>query len=170
MKSITRFNAVFLFLVVFMFNSCSNEPIDPTLDPTAGNSNYYVKFKMDGVQKTYTNTEATFMNVGPMGTLSIVGIEGLNSMNLHVMDQAVTVIGEGTYPLQWTNVGCDFIEGSANYASDYQDFTTSAGNIVITEKNTSNKTVKGTFNFVGKNENMTQTRNFTEGDFFVRYE
>ena len=98
MKSIIRFSSYFLVLIVFMLNSCSNEPIDPTLDPTANNSSYYVKFKMDGVQKTYTNTDATFMNVGPMGTLSIVGIEGLNSMNLHVMDQSVTVIGEGTYP------------------------------------------------------------------------
>ena len=170
MKSIKRISFLVVIAITFILNSCSNEPIDPTIDPTANNSSYYVKFKMDGVQKTYTSTQASFLNVGPMGTLSIVGIEGLNSMNLHVMDQTVTVVGEGTYPLEWTNVGCDFIEGSANYASDYQDFTTSAGNIVIDEKNTSNRTVKGTFSFVGKNDNMTLTRNFTEGEFFVRYE
>jgi Family of unknown function (DUF6252) len=170
MKLIKSISFLVLITIPFILNSCSNEPIDPTLDLTAGNSSYYVKFKMDGVQKTYTTTQASFMNVGPMGTASIVGIEGLNSMNLHVMDQSVTVIGEGTYPLQWTNVGCEFTEGTANYSSDYQDFTTSSGNIVIVEKNTTNKTVKGTFNFVGKNTNMTQTRNFTEGEFFVRYE
>ncbi len=172
MKPIKRISFLFLIAISFILNSCSNEPIDPAIDPTDNNggSRYYVKFKMDGVQKTYTVTQAMFTGLGPYGTMSIIGSEGLSSISLHIIDEANTVVGTGTFPLEWTNVGCDYTEGSSIFASDYDDFTTSAGNIVISEKNTTNKTVKGTFNFVGKNTDMTQTRNFTEGDFFVRYE
>lgn len=172
MKSLKPITFLFFIAITVLLNSCSNEPIDPAIDPTDNNggSTYYVKFKMDGVQKTYTITQVMFVGLGPNGTMTIIGSEGLNSISLHIIDEANTVVGTGTFPLEWTNVGCDYTEGSSIFASDYDDFTTSAGNIVITEKNTTNKTVKGTFNFIGKNSGMTQTRNFTEGDFFVRYE
>jgi hypothetical protein len=54
-------------------------------------------------------------------------------------------------------------------SSDYFDSTASLGKITITEFNETNKTIKGTFNFVGKNEENTISKAFSNGEFFIKY-
>ena len=179
MKNIKFLVGIFLILTAFTFTSCTTEPIDSAIDldtfnpPTGGggsSTGFYIKVTQDGVAKQWTTTQASYFSLSA-GTKSLIiqGANGTTSMSLHITNDTGNTIPVATYPLEWVSVGCGYTEGANIFSSDYSDFNTSAGNIVITEFDTTNKIVKGTFNFTGKDDAMTSTKVFTNGEFSVKY-
>ncbi len=132
---------------------------------STGGSEFYLKMKIDGVLKVFSYpTDVTGASYSDFA-LMILSTDGINSFALNI----TTPDGVGNYPLSFAEVTCSYIQGNNGFNSDYDDLTTSPGNIVITELNQSPNTIKGTFNFIGKNDGMTQTRIITEGEFYLPY-
>lgn len=155
-----------ILITTFTLNSCENEPVDTGMLPENGggtNSGYYLKVTKDGVVKQWSTVQA--INTTALNSFIISAADPSSSMNLILFN----VSNSGIYNLNWAEVSCVYTEGAAIFSSDYSDFNTSAGNITITELNKTNKTIKGTFNFIGKNDAMTATKVFTKGEFFIKY-
>lgn len=164
-----KFITVFFFASL-LFTSCENEPVDSSLLPENGGgtgggttTGYYLKVTKDGVVKQWTTIQA--VNTTVLNSLIITGADPSSSMSLVLFD----VSTKGVYNLSWAEKSCIYTEGINIFSSDYSDFSTSAGNITITELNKTNKTIKGTFNFIGKNQSMTTTKVFSKGEFFTTY-
>ncbi len=190
MKTIKNLLSIFVIIVSMTFISCTNEPIDSTLlgvptNPGSGNSSgggggntggggnsptYYVRAKIDGVQKQWVSYVANIININNEESLAITAIDlsDNSTMILTIFDD--NTLTTGTYPLDFVDVSCVYSLGNTDFSSNYSNGTTSPGNIVVTERNTAYKILKGTFNFVGKNNGMTQTKTFTEGEFNVVYQ
>lgn len=139
---------------------------DNNTPPPTGN--YFIKALKDGSAKEWNTIQAQYVLLGSERSLLIIGSDGATSMNLHISSDTAD-IPVGTYPLEWVSVGCGYTEGMSIFSSDYSDFTTSPGSITITEFNATNQTIKGTFNFTGKNDAMTVSKVFSNGEFFVHY-
>jgi hypothetical protein len=163
-----KFITVFFFASVLL-TSCENEPVDTSLLPDNGGTTggtttgYYIKVTKDGVAKQWS-TVLALKAIG-LDSFLLSAADTSTSMNIVLYD----VSKIGVYNLFWAEKSCFYTEGTNIFSSDYSDFTTSAGNITLTELNKTNKTIKGTFNFIGKNEAMTATKVFTKGEFFVKY-
>jgi hypothetical protein len=180
MKTIKNLLSVFLILTSFSFISCAIEPIDESLstDTNSGNGNssggnsptYYVKAKIDGVQKQWVSYIANIININNEESLVITALDlsDNSTMILTIFDD--NVLTTGAYPLDLVDVSCNYSLGNSDFSSNYSNGTASPGNIVVIERNTANKILKGTFNFVGKNNGMTQTKTFTAGEFNVVYQ
>lgn len=187
MKTLKNLVSIFVLFTSLSFVSCENEPIDPSLvaatnnpsNPSNGGgngsgggntSNYYIKTKIDGVQKEWTGLNAGGVLINN-GMLSILGMNGNNAeLTLLINNSTNGAITTGNYPYQWALTNAIYINNGLELTTGYSDFTVSPGGITITEINTTNKTVKGTFTFVGKNDGLTISKNFTDGNFFVRYQ
>lgn len=166
MRNFRFFIPVLILITTFTLNSCENEPVDGSLLPDNGGgttAGYYVKVTKDGAVKQWTTVQA--INVTAINSFAITAADPSSSMSLVLFD--VTKIG--VYPLDWAVISCTYTEGTNFFSSNYSDFSTSAGNITITELNKTNKTIKGTFNFIGKNDALTATKIFTKGEFFTTY-
>ncbi len=164
-----KFIAVFFFASVLL-TSCENEPVDSSLLPDNGGgtgggttTGYYLKVTKDGVVKQWSTIQA--VNTTILNSFIISAADSSTSMSLILFD----VSKVGVYNLSWAEKSCVYTEGTDIFSSDYSDFNTSAGNITITELNKTNKTIKGTFNFIGKNQAMTATKVFTKGEFYTKY-
>lgn len=164
-----KFITVFFFASL-LFTSCENEPVDRSLLPDNGGgagggttTGYYLKVTKDGVVKQWSTIQA--VNTTVLNSFIITGADTSTSMSLVLFDVSTT----GVYNLSFVEKSCVYTEGTNIFSSDYSDFNTSAGNITITELNKTNKTIKGTFNFIGKNQAMTATKVFTKGEFFTTY-
>lgn len=177
MKNFKKLLTAFSFLAVLFFVSCEVEPVDQSLINNANSINnggivntsqYYVKAKVNGVQKVWSNNngqvQVQFVNNMLLILGSTLSAEGIN-IGINNGDP----ISVGTYVLDWAQHTCNYSESLNFYSSDYDNFTTSPGEIKILEINTVNHTIKGTFNFVGKNTAMTVSKQVTEGEFFVNY-
>ena len=124
---------------------------------------YYVKVTKDGVVKQWSTVVAT--NSTALNSFSINAIDLSSSMRLDLLEFSEI----GIYNFSWVKVVCEYTEGIEDFSSTYSDLNISDGNITVTELDKTNKTIKGTFNFIGKNEEMTSTKVFTKGEFFVKY-
>jgi hypothetical protein len=185
------------FVFLFIFNSCNVEPVDPLLsiqlsNPSSGGgttgggttgggttgggttSTYYVRAQVDGVQKEWNMCSAQFdSNLN----LMISGADSASSTDYTAISLSIVrdistnapPIATGVYPLSFF-ANCGFLINSTNdsYSSTYDPFTFSPGNITITQIDFVNKTIKGTFSFIGKNPSLV-TKQFTNGEFFVNY-
>ncbi|KAB1158175.1 DUF6252 family protein [Flavobacterium luteum] len=181
MSKIKFLAVTFLLISSVLFTSCEDEPIDPAFNSVPVNNGgggnggsgngggevttYAIKVTKDGVSKQWNTTQAIYIK--SFGSLIIVGTDGSTTLNLSLVD----FTEPGVFPLEFASTNCIYTEGTATsvYSSDYSNFETSEGNITVTELNQTNKTVKGTFNFTGKNEGMTVSKVFTKGEFFVKY-
>jgi hypothetical protein len=191
MKTLKFLSVLFLLFSAILISSCENEPIDSALLDSIDNggggvdggggtdgggstgggtgggttsTTYNLKVTKDGVAKQWTTVEA--INSTVLNTFLIVASDGSSSMNLTLFGVSST----GAYPLSFATISCIYTEGFDKvYGSDYSDFSTSSGNITITELNKTNKTIKGIFSFNGKNTDLTETKIFTKGEFFVKY-
>ena len=177
MKTLHYFSVLLLFLALFSFSSCENEPLDSALLDSVNNgggtgggtgggggtTGYYLRVKKDGVLKQFTSTEV--LNSLELNTFLILGADGGSSLNLNLFN----VSTPGIYQLEYVDVSCTYTEGLTFYGSNYLDGTISPGNITILEINRTNKTIKGTFNFIGKNMTLTATKVFTNGEFYLKY-
>jgi len=160
-----KFITVF-FLASVLLTSCEIEPVDSSLLPENGGgttTGYYIKVTKDGVVKQWSTVQA--LNSTALNSFIISAADSSTSMSLTLFDVSKT----GIYNLSWAELSCIYTEGTAIYSSDYSDFNTSAGNITLTEINKTNNTIKGTFNFIGKNQALTSTKVFTKGEFFIKY-
>jgi hypothetical protein len=127
-------------------------------------TDYYLRMKSNGVAVSFLleNIEASYSDLSFM--ISALNVSG-NSFNL----QLFSPTGVGTYAFANPDIDavCTFSENATIFTSLYSDFTNSPGNIVITQLDLVNNMVKGTFNFVGKDDPMTQNRVISEGEFFL---
>lgn len=144
-------------------NSTWVGPVNMTAAGTTGG--YYLRMKVDGV----------LVNFMPETTITMYSSSLLSIGSIALSDQSISIqianpTGIGTYPYDFVDVGCEYGEGDFVFASSYEDQTQSPGSIVITSLNTANQTIKGTFTFVGKEQDMTQSRTITEGEFYLPYE
>ena len=173
MKTLHYLSALLLLLAVFTFSSCENEHIDSALLDSinngggtgggGGTTGYYFRVKKDGVLKQFSTTQV--INSLDLNSFVFLGAENTNSLSLTLFD----VSAPGIYQLDYVSVSCTYTEGFTFYNSNYLDGTISPGNITILEINKTNKTIKGTFNFIGKNEALTSSRVFTNGEFYLKY-
>lgn len=157
---------VLILITTFSLNSCEIEPVDTSLLPENGGGTtigYYIKVTKDGVEKQWTTVLA--VKATGLDSFLLSAADASTSMNLTLFNVSKIVV----YNLSWPEVSCNYTEGAAIFSSNYSDFNTSTGNITITELNKTNQTIKGTFNFIGKNEAMTATKVFTKGEFFINY-
>lgn len=178
MKTLKFLSVLLLLFSAILITSCENEPIDSALldaidnggggvdgggtsGGVGGATEYYIKVTKDGVVKKWTIVNALLSNE----SLIVTSNDGSTSMNLGIDN----FVGVATYNFDYISVACDYVDTSNTLSSDYSDFTVSLGKITITEFNETNKTVKGTFNFVGKNEENTISKAFTNGEFYVKY-
>ena len=171
MSKIKFLAVTFLLFSSVLFTSCEDEPIDPAftskgVDNGGGNggggvATYFIKVTQDGVSKQWNTTQAIYIK--SFDAMTITGSNGSASMTLFLASGIESKI----YLFDSENVGGGYTENSNIYSSDFDDDR--QGNITITELNKINKTIKGTFNFIGKNEDMSVSKVFTNGEFFVKY-
>ena len=143
----------------------------PYTSSTPPPSNYYVRATQDGVAKDWsTAITASYVLPAPNArSLDIIGLNGASSIGLHISNDTGAAITTGVYPFVFVSVGCNYSEGTTMFSTDYSNSTISSGNITITEFDTTSKTIKGTFNFTGKDNAMTSSKVFTNGEFYVHY-
>jgi hypothetical protein len=149
MKNIKFLTGIFFILAAFTFTSCDNEPIDPAIDLDdfggGGNNGGPIVFKADFSGSTWnaTTAQANISN----GLISIIGARGASGEAF-----AFQILGTatGTYPanenlLVYTPANSEY----SYWSLDVNNGQTNTGSITITEINTQNNTISGTFNFTG---------------------
>jgi hypothetical protein len=160
-----------VFCAVFTFISCDNEPIDSALNlddfdngGNGGNGNGPALFqaKFSDAVWTATNAEAVIS-----GNLIALGGERPNGEGFGFLIQGTAL---GTYPantnlLTYTPADSEYGYWSTNINDPAED----TGSITITNINTTNKTISGTFSYKGYWSDSTVTNIlpivFTEGKF-----
>ncbi|MBP6557460.1 MAG: hypothetical protein KA213_03785 [Flavobacterium sp.] len=149
MKNIKFLAGIFLFLTAFTFISCDNEPIDSAIDLDnfggGGGNNDPIVFKADFSGSTWNATTAQADITG--GIISIVGFRGANGEGFGFQILASTI---GTYQanqniLVYTPANSEY----GYWSIDPTNEITDTGSITISEIDTVNKTISGTFNFTG---------------------
>lgn len=152
--------------------SCSGSQnstwVGPVNMAAAGSTGgYYLRMKVNGSLVTYVlgNTTTAYNSTN---FLIFSDIDLNNDFRLEIFDP--TGIGTYAYANPALDVQCIYKENNTTFTSSYPDFTESTGSVIITEINTANQTIKGTFTFVGKNDDMTQSRTITQGEFYLPYE
>jgi len=152
---------VFTFLII----SCNIEPFDDDFQP-GGNNNW--QFKVDFDDKTFTAdfVSATVLN-------NVINISGLRGVNQEAIIITIFANKTGTYQIGVTENqlevnGASYSTNTKTGAGDVwigvTDFVTSQGEVEITEIDTNNKTISGTFFFTGHNQNLGP-KEFTNGVF-----
>ncbi|WP_396142579.1 hypothetical protein [Flavobacterium sp.] len=95
MKPIKRISFLFLIAISFVLNSCSNEPIDPAIDPSANNSSssgiYKWSFKLDGVLYEWSGNHITNPNSDGQSTYSgsAIALQQINSNRTPIITVAM---------------------------------------------------------------------------------
>lgn len=167
----TMYTILIALAFVFSVSSCSSDDDGGSGGDAASG---IVKAKVDGTTVTSTQqlTTATIINAG--GT-STVAIQGTNMDGKGFNFTINGFEGTGTYPIGGganVFVVANYIEGNATNPLDTQIWTapfdtTVAGEINISES--SETTIKGTFEFTGKNDDGS-FRDITEGSFNVDFQ
>ena len=146
MKRIKLVVGIFLLIGNFTLISCNNEPIDSAinLDDFGGGNNGASVFKADFTGTTWTATTAQALISGNL--ISISGVKA-NDEGFGFLVEGNTT---GTYPantnlLAYTPAGSDYGYWSTNFDNPQEN----TGSITVTNINTTNKTISGTFNFKG---------------------
>jgi len=166
MKGIKLVVGVFLFLSVFTFISCDNEPIDSAinLDDFGGGNNGPAVFKADFSGATWTATTSQALISGNMITISGLKPNG-EGFGFLVEGNATGTYPANTNILAYTPAGSEYGYWSTNFNNPEEN----TGSITITSINTSNSTISGTFNFKGYWSDTTNTSilpvQFTNGVF-----
>jgi len=149
MKKIKALLSVFAVIFAAVnFTSCDTEPVDPVLlenigqEPgTAGPA----VFKVDFSGETFVATSSAA--VGSNGSVAITGIKGTNGQAVSILIDGATV---GSYPA--AKVILDYSpSGDSEYSYTNVNLSTGqeSGTVSISSIDTVNKTISGTFSFVG---------------------
>ncbi len=167
MNKIKLLAGVFLILTSFSFISCENEPIDSAInldDFVGGGPGGPMVFKADFGGNTWNGTvaEAVFSS-----SFISIGATRADGSTFSILIGGLTT---GTYPansniIAYTPNGSDYAYWSVNQANESE----LTGSIVITNINTVNKTISGTFSYKGYWSDATNTSilpvDFTNGVF-----
>jgi len=166
MKRIKLLSVLFLALAATTFTSCGDtEPVDPVLtQPGDGETPAGpAVFKVDFSGQTYVATATTAV-IG-QGLISVQGVKGTNG-------QAVSIVVEGTTTGTYSGevAVMDYNPGNNSGYSYSNMFVTgtNAGSVTISSIDTVNKTISGTFNFIGEWTDMEANLPsvaFTNGSF-----
>jgi hypothetical protein len=159
-----------VFCSFFLFISCENEPIDSALNLDdfnnggGSNGNGPALFQARFSDAVWTATEAEAVISGNLITL---GGQRPNGEGFAFIIQGIAV---GTYPanvnlLTYTPANSEYGYWSTNFNNPAED----TGSITITNINTTNRTISGTFSYKGYWSDMTVTNIlpivFSEGRF-----
>ena len=92
MKSLKPIAFFFFITISFVLNSCSNEPIDPAIDPSANNGSssgiYKWSFKLDGVLYEWSGN----LQDGGTGGGNYTVINNKGMLNLSLLDNSSPVL------------------------------------------------------------------------------
>jgi hypothetical protein len=167
MKNLKYLAGIVLILTTFTFTSCDNEPIDPEIDlgnPTGGGNPANALFRADFSGNTWNAATAQAVISGNM--IQIGALKANGESFAFLIDGSTT----GTYPaneniLNFNPAGSEYGYWSMNMDNPAEN----TGSITITNINTANKTISGTFNFKGYWSDTTVTNIlptvFTNGVF-----
>lgn len=168
MKKFRLLSAFLVLLSAVSFTSCETEPVDPVLNGNnggvpGGGGSAPASFKVDFSGQTYVAT-STIATIGK-GLISIGGIKGNNGQMVSIVLDGTT---EGTY--DGTKALIDYNPGNSEYSylNLNPDTGEDTGSVVITKIDKVNKTVSGTFNFIGwwsNDELNLPSIAFTNGSF-----
>lgn len=160
MKNIKLTSFFVLLFSFFFFVSCENEPIDPALanqinNPSNGNGSgtgggsggSAAVFKADFNGQTWTanNTQAVMYS-------NSIQISGLKTSNGEAFGFSLNGISSGTYDSTSNVIAFDPGNSSSGYvywAVNPTNPSASSGTVIVTNVDTVNKTISGTFSFTG---------------------
>ncbi|RZJ66618.1 MAG: hypothetical protein EOO50_08820 [Flavobacterium sp.] len=160
---------LFAFFTVLNFTACDVEPLDPNIivpepeDPNNPNPNDPGSFKVDFDGNTYTAlTTQVFVSES---SILLTALRANGDSFGFIID--ATQIG--AYPANENLLAFNPSGSQYGYWSiNPEDDTANTGTITITEINTANHTISGTFNFTGYWSNTDETvapKQFTNGIF-----
>lgn len=167
MKKINLLSVLFIMLSAISFTSCDTEPIDPVLGENLGqqpNQPGNPVFKVDFGGQTYI-ANSTLATVGN-GLITIGGFKGTNGEMVSIIVQGTA---QGTYDA--SKIMLNYSPSAVSeYAYTNSNLSTGedSGTVVITEIDTQNKTISGTFSFTGwwsDSEQNLPSVAFTNGAF-----
>lgn len=143
--------------VVFTNGIFSNITYTGTIPEPTEPGDAFFKVKIDGTQYTADETLATVGN----GLITVTGLRGTSGEYVSIVIDGIT---EGTYTEEalfaYSPDGTDEIVYSNISLSGGED----TGTVTITDIDTANHTISGTFSFTGYLEGSAN-KNFTEGSF-----
>lgn len=135
---------IFLVFVSITFNSCKKE------DFLTGS----MSCKIDGVSWT----SLTQVTVLKSGVFNITG----TSMSGQVLN--ITINGQEIKTYEESNVGCASIY-KPDVTDENQNYIGKSGNVKLTEVDTKNETISGTFAFELTDVSLANTISITDGKF-----
>ena len=144
--------------------SCETEPVDPVLNNNNGNNQEQASFEVDFNGDTFvaTNSVAVMGN----GTMSIGGFKTSTGQEFGIVidGTAEGMYGEEALLMSYTpDAGSEYTYSNMNITEGL-----SSGEVVITEIDTENHTISGTFSFTGwwgDEEANVPSIEFTNGIF-----
>ena len=163
MKNIKFLSALFVLFSAITFTSCDTEPVDPVLNDNNNNNNGPAVFTVDFSGETFVaaGTQAVIAD----GMIVLSG----SKANGESVSLAIAGTAEGAYD------GEDaFMVYSPDADSEYQyvnlnwETEEDSGSVIITEIDTENHTISGTFSFTGwwsDSEANLPSITFTNGTF-----
>lgn len=158
-----------VLVVVLVFTSliisCNIEPFSDDYQ-SVGSNKGSLKVDFDGKTFVADATSATVLN-------NVINISGFRGANQEAIILTIFANKTGTYPIGVTlnqveanaaAYSTNTKTGNGNVWIGVTDFITSQGEVKITEIDTKNKTISGTFFFTGQNQNLGP-KEFTKGEF-----
>ncbi|NUY80038.1 hypothetical protein HUK80_03960 [Flavobacterium sp. MAH-1] len=158
---------LFAFFSVLNFTACDTEPIDPNIivpDPVDPVEDGTFTAKIDGVQYTALTAEA-FISGGAITIAAVRAngdnfafVIGGNTAGTYAANQNILMFTQGQSESGWQSI---------NPANPGEN----TGSVTISEVNTTNHTITGTFHFTGywNGDGTIEPKEFTEGEFTVPY-
>jgi hypothetical protein len=153
MKKISVLSAILVLFAAIGFTSCDSEPVDPVLSENI-NPEAFFQVEKDGELFTAISASATIINGG-------IALGGVNATG-EAVGFVVTDVEEGTYEnaMQFYTTA-DQVE----YINANPETVEIEGSVTITEINTINHTISGTFHFKAWSEVGGEPIEFTNGVF-----
>ncbi|MFC6876422.1 DUF6252 family protein [Flavobacterium myungsuense] len=164
---------IFLLFLSVLFTSCEDEPIDPAFNSVPVNNGgggngggvvttFSVKATKDGVLKQWNIGIATYFK--SLKSFTILASDVATNITISIDDPSKI----GIYPYSF-KTNCVYFENEIFYSTTYSADEYSIGNITVTDFDETNKTIKGTFNFTAKDDNLEVSKIFNQGEFSVKY-
>ncbi len=157
---------LFTLLSITLLFSCQDPVIGPGFPDEDPNNNSESNFQVDFDNQTFISDQITATNVG--GIINITGFRGANG---EAVILSISGNSTGNYDLGTTGSnlnGAVYLQSNGSTTP----FVSETGEIIISEINTNDKTLSGTFNFTGvshiidSNGNpQTESQEFTNGKF-----